>query len=433
MPRNGFLSTLSCVLWTSIAVAAPTHQYTFTLDDASGFADAQGMDIFISSLIDRRASCYLSFTSLGEDRGVLELDGDVGTPASLAPTSLAIPGTGSAGNGRCFIDAAESSVSSAGQTVTLKLALAFAPDFAGAPEFHIAARGACQGRHPTWMHCASGSGMSRYDQAILADHPVAFWDVSGRGTTESDLTGNGNTGTYQGGTPGLEMLPNGDNAAVFNGSSEYLTVPSRSSLSIATTGSLTWEMWISPTVLQYPESSSGGFVEVMGKCAHYSPTCEWESRMYSTTNPQNRCNRMSAYAYNATAGLGSGADWQPVCGLLHTGEWLHIVGEYTTKSQPSDCPNSPSFPGSIDIWVNGVKWDQAVHNPTGCMSQYSVVPQANNSPLNIGSMSLETWFAGAIGKVAIYNYELTQAQITNHYQTMTGKAPTGSCGATCSF
>jgi hypothetical protein len=35
------------------------------------------------------------------------------------------------------------------------------------------------------------------------------------------------------------------------------------------------------------------------------------------------------------------------------------------------------FPGSIDIWVNGVKWNQAVHNPTGCMSQYSVKPPAN--------------------------------------------------------
>jgi hypothetical protein len=48
-------------------------------------------------------------------------------------------------------------------------------------------------------------------------------------------------------------------------------------------------------------------------------------------------------------------------------------------------------------------------------------------------MSLDTWFKGAIGKVAIYDYLLTQEQISNHYQTMTGKAPRGSCADECTL
>ena len=40
----------------------------------------------------------------------------------------------------------------------------------------------------------------------------------------------------------------------------------------------------------------------------------------------------------------------------------------------------------IDIWVNGVRWAHASHGQTGCMSQYDVIPAANNSPLNIGTM-----------------------------------------------
>ena len=32
------------------------------------------------------------------------------------------------------------------------------------------------------------------------------------------------------------------------------------------------------------------------------------------------------------------------------------------------------------------------------MSQYDVVPAANGSPLNIGTMALDSWFKGAIGK-----------------------------------
>jgi hypothetical protein len=284
----------------------------------------------------------------------------------------------------------------------------------------------------------TSSSSSAYNQAVLGDNPVAFWNVNPTGSTEIDLTGNGNTGTYVGGLPTTSTMPNGDQAAVFNGSSEYLTVPTNPSFSIPTTGNLTWELWIQPAVLQFPHSDgTGDYVDIMGKCANYSPTCEWESRMYNTDTPgenPQRPNRMSAYVFNPSAGLGSGADWQPVPGLIQAGEWLHIVGEYTTLSQPPDCPAS-SFPGSINIWVNGVLWNQAAHNTTGCMSQFSVAPKTNNSPLNIGTMATDTWFEGAIAKVAIYNYLLTQTQINNHYQTMTGKQPTGSCGSagTCTF
>jgi hypothetical protein len=155
--------------------------------------------------------------------------------------------------------------------------------------------------------------------------------------------------------------------------------------------------------------------------------------MYDSTNSQGRCNRISAYVFNPGAGLGSAADWQPTCGLIAAGSWYHVVGEYTTLSQPSDCPVVPGYPGAIDVWVNGVKWDQSQHNPTGCMSQYNVVPKANDSPVNIGTMALDTWFPGAVGKVAVYGYLLSQAQITAHYQAMTGKAPIGSCGNTCTL
>ena len=288
----------------------------------------------------------------------------------------------------------------------------------------------------------SGSSLSAYDQAILGDHPVAFWDLTAAGSPETDLTGNGNTGTYVGGPPGVSTMPNGDTAAVFNGSSEYLTVQSNTSFSVPTTKYLTWEIWIQPSVLQFPHSdTTGEYVDVMGKCANYNPTCEWEARMYNTTTgSEDRPNRMSAYIFNPSAGEGAAADWQPVAGLIQAGQWYHIVGEYTTDPNltPANCPFAASYPGAINVWVNGVLWNEAAHFPTGCMNQGSgsniaVIPQANNSPLNIGTMATDSWFEGAIAKVAIYNYLLTQSQITNHYQMMTGKQPAGSCGDTCTF
>ncbi len=276
-------------------------------------------------------------------------------------------------------------------------------------------------------------GPSAYDRAVLADAPVAYWALAPGGGTEPDLSGHGHAGSYRGGLPAVATLPDGDTAADFNGSSQYLTIPSSPSFSIPTTGSLTWEAWLRPDVLQFPNATSDGFVAFIGKCASYAPTCEWEGRMYTASNPQGRCDRISAYAFNPGAGLGSGAFWQPACGLFQAGEWLHVVGEYSIRTQPASCPTSASYPGSIDIWVNGVEWNQAAHGTTGCMSQYSVAPQAALSPVNIGSMALDSWFAGAIGKVAVYDHPLSADRIAAHYRAMTGRDPSGSCASTCSF
>jgi len=277
-----------------------------------------------------------------------------------------------------------------------------------------------------------------YDALVLGDQPVAYWAMNRPTTaTEPDLTGNGNRGSYtdtsDAGVPPLVPLPNGDEAADFNGSSQYLTVASNPSLSIPTTGELTWEGWIRPDTLQFARDSGSGYVDWMGKCAAYSPTCEWEARMYSTNNAQGRCNRLSAYVFNLTAGLGSAADWQPTCGLFQANVWYHVVGEYTTKAQPATCTDTPAYPGSINIWVNGVPWSQPNHDPTGCMSQYDITPQAAASPLNIGTMAYDTWFPGAVGKVAIYDYLLSQAQIDSHYVQMTGQSPSGTCSDSCTI
>jgi hypothetical protein len=277
------------------------------------------------------------------------------------------------------------------------------------------------------------AGRSAYDSTVLDDHPVLYLPLNPKGTSEPDISGHNRNGTYVGGTPGKTMLPNGDWATTFNSTTQYVTVSSSDSLSIPTTGNLTWEAGVDPGVLQFPRTSSVGLVAWMGKCANYSPTCEWEARIYDRTNPQGRCNRLSAYVFNPSAGLGPGADWQPVCGLFHADQWLHVVGEYTTQNQPASCPHASEYQGSINIWVNGVKCDQAAPTPTGCISQYKVVPKAGDSPFNIGTMAHDSFFEGAIGKVALYDYRLSQAQISNHYTAMTGKKPAGSCAATCSF
>jgi hypothetical protein len=280
---------------------------------------------------------------------------------------------------------------------------------------------------------ADGGVAKTYDETVLGDRPVGYWTLAGGAAAEPDLSGHGHAGTYQGGTPAAATLPNGDRASDFDGATQLLTIPSSSSFSIPTTGNLTWEGWIRPDVLQFPKDAGKGYVEWMGKCAGHSPTCEWKARFYSTTNSAGRCNRLSAYVFNPSGGEGSGADFQPDCGLFQPAHWYHVVGEYTTLSQPTACKNTAAFPGSINIWVNGVPWNQARHGQSGCMSQFSVVPKANGSAFNIGTVDENTWFPGAVGKVALYDYLLSQAQITAHFQAMAGRAPSGSCSDTCTI
>lgn len=258
--------------------------------------------------------------------------------------------------------------------------------------------------------------------------------MSASASVEPDVSGGGHVGTYKGQSPGRARLPDGEAAARFNHPGERLTVPSSSAFSIPRTGRLSFEGWIRPDTLRWSSKSDPngyGYVDWMGKCQHYMPTCEWEARMYSSVTPEGRCDRISAYVFNPGAGLGSGADWQPRCGMLRGWQWLYVVGEYQTLYTPVDC--NKSSPGTINIWVNGVQWNQSYHSPTGCMSQLSVKPKALSSPLDIGTMAMDTWFAGAIGKVAIYDHLLTQAQINAHYRAMTSAQPSGSCRKTCTI
>jgi hypothetical protein len=273
---------------------------------------------------------------------------------------------------------------------------------------------------------------TNYDQAVLAGNPALYLTMASPASgKEIDQSGHNINGNYIGGTPTLAALPNGDQAAVFNGSNQYLTVPSHPTLSIPTTHQLTWEAWVRPDTFAFANASDDGYVDWMGKCENYSPDCEWEARVYGDITLENRPDRFSAYVFNPNAGLGSAADWQPSSGLFQAEHWIHVVAEYDTTATPSEC--NAAYPGTINIWVDGVKQSFVDHAPTGCMSQYKVIPKAGNSPLDIGTMAMDTWFKGAIGKVAVYDRLLSQSEIDSHFKAMTGVSPAGSCGTLCSL
>ena len=90
-------------------------------------------------MLDGRHGCYLAFVPSTPNSGSVYLvddAGDAGGPYS----AIVLPGSGTAQNSQCTINAAGSSVFGIGNTITLNLAITFNPAFAGNQVFYLAAR-----------------------------------------------------------------------------------------------------------------------------------------------------------------------------------------------------------------------------------------------------------------------------------------------------
>jgi hypothetical protein len=66
--------------------------------------------------------------------------------------------------------------------------------------------------------------------------------------------------------------------------------------------------------------------------------CETRNRDRPVQSRERLC------AFNLSGGKGSGADWQPFCDLFHPNESLFVVVEYTTLSQRADCLDTANDP-----------------------------------------------------------------------------------------
>ncbi|MBI4423667.1 MAG: hypothetical protein HY554_08070 [Elusimicrobia bacterium] len=265
---------------------------------------------------------------------------------------------------------------------------------------------------PVPVTVANATTAGGYDQAILRDRPVLFlgMDTPDSGA-QVDLSGHGNNGVYKGGTPASATLPNGDKAASFNGSSQYLTVAASPALSVPASGALTIESWIRPSTLQFPRTENEGFVYFLGK-GNPADGYEYANRMYSLSNSANRPNRISDYAWNTSGGLGSGAYFQDP---VSTSQWILVTDVINMRDRSSSYPT-----GYISIYKNGVLRGKVR------LDQYDVVPGTTQSPFNVGTRNYNSWFQGAVGKVAVYDYELSAAQIAAHYAAMTAAPGTAA-------
>jgi hypothetical protein len=155
-----------------------------------------------------------------------------------------------------------------------------------------------------------------------------------------------------------------------------------------------------PDVLEFPKQEGTGYVHWMGKGG--TGQQEYAARIYSLTN--KRPNRISGYAFNLAGGLGSGSYVEEP---VKVGEWIHYVLVINTNMTSASYPT-----GYTALYKDGVLKDKKP------LKQFNVVPQAGAALFRVGTRDGASFFKGAIGKVAVYDYELPPEKILAHYKGM---------------
>jgi hypothetical protein len=241
--------------------------------------------------------------------------------------------------------------------------------------------------------------LSSYDRTVLTNSPVAYWPLDP--SNPYDYSGHNLNGVYNN-SPSATTMPNNDTVTVFNGINQYFTINDNNYLEIVRTGILTLEAWFRPDTLQFANEEGTGYVYFMGKGA--TPEDSWGARMYSYNNTEGRFNRISGYAFNLAGGLGAGSYFQD---NVTVGQWIFYTLTINTVNRSSTYPT-----GYTKIFKNGILRDQ------DSLAGYSIVPKNGTAPMRIATRQLESFFKGAIGKVAVFDYELNPNQIQTHFNCM---------------
>jgi hypothetical protein len=117
---------------------------TFTFNDPRGFQDLDVLNVLINNFLDGRNACYLAYSRSG---GVLYL---VGNDGGTLSQGLVLGGAGTISNSQCSVNAAGSSASGSGNTLTLVLNMTFTGGFGGNKIVYMAARD-LQGGNSGWQ------------------------------------------------------------------------------------------------------------------------------------------------------------------------------------------------------------------------------------------------------------------------------------------
>ena len=197
---------------------------------------------------------------------------------------------------------------------------------------------------------------------------AAYGFDEGSGTTVTDASGNGNTGTITNAT--WAATGKYGKALQFNGTNALVTIPDAASLHLST--GMTLEAWVNPSTVN----------------------AAWRDVIYKG-NDNFYLEATSTNASKPDAGMIAGGSYADAFGTaaLTANTWSYLTETYDGST--------------LRLYVNGTQVASTAH--TGAIA-------TSTNPLQIGGDSIYgQYFAGLIDEVRVYNVALTAAQIqTDH-------------------
>jgi hypothetical protein len=113
-----------------------TKTYTFILTDTNGWEDLSVIDILVNKALNALGACYLALVPAQNAVYLVDDMGDAGGPFA----AMVLPSGNSVSNSQCAISGVGSSITKAGDTVTVVLNMSFSQTFGGNRVFYVAAR-----------------------------------------------------------------------------------------------------------------------------------------------------------------------------------------------------------------------------------------------------------------------------------------------------
>ena len=184
----------------------------------------------------------------------------------------------------------------------------------------------------------------------------------------------------------------GDLAALYNGVAGTNTiVPFQAALNPAAASPFTIEFWANPTASDNDDSPVSNRVATVANRSGWvffqrGAATGWNFRMYS--------------------GTGSGLGWDLTGGTSNLGAWSHVVATWDGSS--------------ARLFVNGALADNTNDPAASGVYNRNTAPTTN---LIIAASDTASASNGAVDEVAFYGSALSDAQILNHFNTVSSATP----------
>lgn len=229
----------------------------------------------------------------------------------------------------------------------------------------------------------TSTALADYHSTVLGDHPLAYYPINSSvdptGTTATDLSGNGNNGTYNGTDPQFDSVPGPSafipNALVFDGFTSFVDLGTGGHPSLLNFGGpITMEAWAQPA------NTTEGPADILGKG-------------YDSANNYYEL-ALRANGGNYFGGTYGPAGTQGATGGQQTTNWTHVVCTFDATNW--------------NLYVNGVLV-QSNPDTAGAINF--------SDPWRIGTGSADganRYFLGNLTEVALYTNALTRSQVLTH-------------------